>query len=267
MIFLSADSLAAATESTDSNQNSDLQLKVKNVTGVPYSDINDIIVSLRRQESLLKNNLILHYTITQKPPAVDTKKTNEAVVTEVNKSFEIHQVEAIFSGRKMWEQEIRFGPDGKRTLMTSFSWNGTSGKRLIISEITGVKKGWTNYNPSSKRSNPTSTQNLLLILGLMGTQEQSLSDFISNHYKEMEMSKKDSEILLKFSALEDMLDYSVVLDANRGYWPKRITRFFKNVKEDGVDLGDLKFEYTDQYCPVISQIDIIGYINSSLKSC
>ncbi|MBW2202442.1 MAG: hypothetical protein JRF71_16735, partial [Deltaproteobacteria bacterium] len=29
------------------------------------------------------------------------------------------------------------------------------------------------------------------------------------------------------------------------FWPKQITQIFKNATEDGVDLGDLKYEYRD----------------------
>jgi hypothetical protein len=196
---------------------------------------------LRRQESLLKNGLVLHYTITQKPSEAVMQKNKD----QIGNSFELHDMEAIFSGEKKWEQEKRFGVDGKLTLMSSYSWNGTNGKRLIISGKTGVKKGWSNYNPSSRRSNPTCTQNILLIFGLLGTREQSLADFITNHAKEIEMSQKGPEIILKFSAMKDKLDYSVVLDAKHAFWPKQITQIFKNATEDGVDYGDLKYEYRD----------------------
>ncbi len=37
----------------------------------------------------------------------------------------------------------------------------------------------------------------------------------------------------------------MVLDVKRGFWPKQITQFFRNAKEDGADLGDLKYEYRD----------------------
>lgn len=218
-----------------------VQDAAKSQTGVSDQTLKKIVVSLRQQESLLKNGLVLHYTITQKPSEAVMQKN----IGQIEKSFELHDVEAIFSGEKMWEQQKRFGVDGKLTLMESFSCNGTNGKRLIISGKTGVKKGWNNYNPSSRRSNPTSTQNILLILGLMGTQEQSLSDFIANHVEEIEMSQNGSEILLKFSAMKDKLDYSVLLDAEHGFWPKQITQIFKNATEGGVELGDLKHEYRD----------------------
>lgn len=218
-----------------------VQDAAKSQTGVSDQTLKKIVVSLRQQESLLKNGLVLHYTITQKPSEAVMQKN----IGQIEKSFELHDVEAIFSGEKMWEQQKRFGVDGKLTLMESFSCNGTNGKRLIISGKTGVKKGWNNYNPSSRRSNPTSTQNILLILGLMGTQEQSLSDFIANHVEEIEMSQNGSEILLKFSAMKDKLDYSVLLDAEHGFWPKQITQIFKNATEGGAELGDLKHEYRD----------------------
>jgi hypothetical protein len=217
------------------------QVMAESQTGVSDQTLKKIVASLRRQESLLTNGLVLHYTITQKP--------SEAVMQinkdQINKSFELHDVEAIFSGKKKREQEKRFGVDGKPTLTESYSWNGTNGKRLIISTKTGEKKGWNNYNPSSRRSNPTCTQNILLILGLLGTQEQSLSEFITNHTKKVEMSQKGPEILLKFSAMKGRLDYSVVLDAKHAFWPKQITQIFKNATEDGVDYGDMKYEYRD----------------------
>ncbi len=59
------------------------------------------------------------------------------------------------------------------------------------------------------------------------------------------MSQKGPEILLKFSAMKGKLDYSVVLDAEHGFWPKQITQIFKNATEDGAELGDLKYEYRD----------------------
>jgi len=222
-----------------------VQVAAESETGVSDQTLKKIVASLREQESLLKNGLVLHYTITRKPGEAAMRKYKEVVGAEIDKSFEVHDVEAIFSGRKMWERQKRFGVDGKLTLMSSFSWNGTNGKRLIISGKTGVKKGWNNYNPSSRRSNPTGTQNILLILGLLGTQEQSLSDFITNHVEEIEMSQKGPEILLKFSAMKDKLDYSVVLDSKYGFWPKQITQIFRNAKESGADLGDLKYEYRD----------------------
>ena len=218
-----------------------VQVAAESKTGVSDQTLKKIIASLREQESHLKNGLVLHYTITRKPPEAAMQKNKG----QIDKSFELHDVEAIFSGRKMWEQAKRFGVDEKLTLTSSFSWNGTKGKRLIISGKTDVKKGWNNYNPSSKRSNPTSTQNILLILGLLGTREQSLSDFITNHVKEIEMYQKGPEILLKFSAMNDKLDYSVVLDAKHGYWPKQITQIFENTTKGGVDLGDIKYEYRD----------------------
>jgi len=220
-----------------------VQVAGESETSVSDKTLKKIVVSLREQESLLKNSLVLHYTITRKPAESAMRKYKGVVGAEIDKSFEVHDVEAIFSGRKMWEQQKRFGVDGKPTLMESFSWNGTNGKRLIISERTGVKKGWNNYNLSSRSNNPTCTQNILLILGLLGTQEQSLSDFIANHVEEIEISQKGPEILLKFSVLEDKLDYSVVLDSNHGFWPKQITQIFRNANESGVDLGDLKYEY------------------------
>jgi hypothetical protein len=217
------------------------QVAAESQTGVSAQTLKKIIAGLRQQESLLKNGLVLHYTITQKPPEAVMQKNKG----QMDKSFEVHDVEAIFSGQKKWEQEKRFGADGKLTLMSSYSWNGINGKRLIISGKTGVKKGWNNYNPASRRNNPTCTQNILLILGLLGTQEQSLADFIANHVKEIEMSQKGPEIILKFSAMKGKLDYSVVLDAEHGFWPKQITQVFKNAAEDGVELGDLKYEYRD----------------------
>ena len=224
-----------------SKTKSTVQVAAESETGVSDQTLKKIVDSLRQQESLMKNGLVLHYTITQKPPEAVMQKNK----SQIDKSFELQDVEAIFSGKKKWEQEKRFGVDGKLTLMSSYSWNGTKGKRLIISGKTGVKKGWNNYNPSSRRSNPTSTQNILLILGLLGTQEQSLADFIANHAKEIEMSQKGPEIILKFSAMKGKLDYSVVLDAEHCFWPKQITQIFKNATEDGVDLGDLKYEYRD----------------------
>jgi hypothetical protein len=218
-----------------------MQVAAENQTGVSDQTLMKIVASLRRQESLLRNGLVLHYTITQKPSEAVMQKNKD----QIKKSFELHDVEAIFSGKKKREQEKRFGVDGKLTSTESYSWDGTKGKRLIISDKTGVKKGWNNYNPSSRRSNPTCTQNILLILGMLGTQEQSLSDFIINHVKEIEMSQKGPEIILKFSAMKGKLDYSVVLDAERSFWPKQVTQIFKNATEDGVDLGDLKCEYRD----------------------
>lgn len=218
-----------------------MQIAAESQTGVSDQTLKKIVASLRRQESLLKNGLVLHYKITQKPSEAVMQK-NKA---QMDKSFELHDVEAIFSGKKKWEQEKRFGVDGNLTLTESYSWNGTKGKRLIISGKSGVKKGWNNYNPSSRRSNPTCTQNILLILGLLGTQEQSLADFITNHVKEIEMAQKGPEIILKFSAMKGKLDYSVVLDAKHGFWPNQITQIFKNATEDGVDYGDLKYEYRD----------------------
>jgi hypothetical protein len=217
------------------------QVAAESQTRVSDRTLKQIVASLREQESLLKNGLVLHYTIIQKP--------SEAVMQiqkdQIENSFELHDVEAIFSGNKMREQEKRFGVDGELTLTESYSWNGKNGKRLIISGKTGVKKGWENYNPSLRRSNPTCTQNILLILGLLGTHEQSLSDFIANHVKEIEMSQKGPEIILKFSAMKGKLDYSVVLDAKHAFWPKQITQIFKNATEDGVDYGDMKYEYRD----------------------
>jgi len=218
-----------------------VQVAAESQTGISDQTLKKIVASLRQQESLLKDGLVLHYTITRKPPEAAMQKNKG----QIDKSFELHDVEAIFSGSKMWERQKRFGVDGKLALMESCSWSGTNGKRLIISGKTGVKKGWNNYNPSSRRSNPTSTQNILLILGLLGTREQSLSDFIANHVEQIEMSQKGPEILLKFSAMNDKLDYSVVLDAKRSFWPKQITQIFKNATEDGVELGDLKYEYRD----------------------
>jgi hypothetical protein len=214
-------------------------------TDLSDKTLKKIVASLREQESLLKNGLVLHYTITRKPAEAAMRKYKGVVGTETDKSFEVHDVEAIFSGTKMWEQQKRFGVDGKLTLMESFSWNGTNGKRLIISERTGMKKGWNNYNPSSRRNNPTCTQNILLVLGLLGTRWQSLSDFIANHVEEIEISQKGPEILLEFSVLEHKMDYLVVLDSNHGFWPKQITQIFRNANESGVDLGDLKYEYKD----------------------
>jgi hypothetical protein len=218
-----------------------VQIAVESQTGVSDETLKRIIASLRRQESLLKDGLVLHYTITRKPSEAVMQKNKD----QIRNSFELHDVEAIFSGKKKWEQEKRFGVDGKLTLMSSYSWNGTNGKRLIVSGKTGVIKGWNNYNPSSRRSNPTCTQNILLILGLLGTQEQSLADFITNHVKEIEMSQNGPEVTLKFSAMKGKLDYSVVLDAEHAFWPKQITQIFKNANEDGVDYGDLKYEYRD----------------------
>jgi outer membrane lipoprotein-sorting protein len=45
--------------------------------------------------------------------------------------------------------------------------------------------------------------------------------------------------------MKGKLDYSVVLDAEHAFWPKQITQIFKNATEDGVDYGDLKYEYRD----------------------
>lgn len=218
-----------------------MQVAAEIQTGVSDQTFKKVITSLRLQESLLKNGLVLHYSITQKSSEVIMQINKD----QIENSFELHDVEAIFSGNKMWEQEKRFGVDGKPTLTESYSWNGTNGKRLIISGKTGEKKGWNNYNPSSRRSNPTCTQNILLVLGLLGTQEQSLSDFITNHVEEIEMSQKGPEIILKFSAMKGKLDYSVVLDAEYAFWPKQITQIFKNATEDGVDYGDMKYEYRD----------------------
>ena len=217
------------------------QFAAENETVVSAQTLKKIVASLRRQESILKDGLVLHYTITQRPSEAIMQKNKDLM----DKSFELHDVEAIFSGKKKWKQEKRFGADGKLTLTSSYSWNGTKGERLIISGKTGVKKGWNNYNPSSERSNPTCTQNLLLILGLLGTQEQSLADFITNHAKEIEMSQNGPEITLKFSAMKGKLDYTVVLDAEHAFWPKQITQIFKNATEDGVDYGDMKYEYRD----------------------
>ena len=152
-----------AVESSNISQNSDVQDKIESMTEISPNVLNDIIANLREQESLLKNNVILRYTITKKPSDVLIKNAGEV---GADKSYERHEVTAVFSSLKMWEESTRFGIDGKKTLKESFSWDGTSGKRLIISESTGVKKGWNNYNPVSTRSNPTSTQNLLLILVL-----------------------------------------------------------------------------------------------------
>jgi len=203
--------------------------------------LKQIVASLRAQESLLKSGLVLHYTITIKPPEAAIRIYKELGGTETG--FEVHDVEAILSGSKMWAQEKRFGADGKPTLTESFAWNGTNGQRLITSEKTGVKKGWNNYNPSSRRNNPTCTQNILLILGLLGTAEQSLAAFIANHQAEIELSQKGSEVLLSFSVLNAKLDYSLVLDPNHAFWPKQITQIHRNATENGVDLGDVKFEY------------------------
>jgi len=210
-------------------------------TGAFDEILKKIVVSLREQESLLKSGLVLHYTITIKPPEVAMRVYKERGGTETG--FVVHDVEAVFSGSKMWGQEKRFGADGKPTLTESFSWNGTSGKRLIISGNTGVKKGWNNYDPSSRRNNPTGTQNILLVLGLLGTQEQSLAGFIANHIEEIEITQKGSEVLLDFSVLEGTLDYSLVLDPNHAFWPKQITQIHRNATENGVDLGDIKLEY------------------------
>jgi len=217
------------------------QVPAVSQTSVSDQTLKKVIISLRQQESLLKNGLVLHYTITQKPSEAIMQINKD----QIENSFELHDVEAIFSGNKMLEHEKRFGVDGELTLTESYSWNGKNGKRLIISGKTGVKKGWDSYNPSSRRSNPTCTQNILLILGLLGTQEQNLSDFITNHVKEIEMAQKGPEIILKFSAMKGKLDYSVVLDAEHGFWPKQITQIFKNATEDGVDYGDMRYEYRD----------------------
>ena len=229
-----------AAESSNISRNSGIQDKAGNTIEISANVLNNIIANLKEQESLLKNNVVLSYTMTIKPPEVLLENTGQAGI-----SYERHEVTAMFSSSKIWEQSTRFGVDGKKTLQESFSWDGTSGKRLIISESTGVKKGWNNYNPASARSNPTSTQNLLLIFGFLGTQEQSLSQFIANHHNEIEISQRDSEIFLKFSVLNDMLDYSVVLDSDHSFWPKHITQIYRNAKEDGIDLGDIRFEYRD----------------------
>jgi len=217
------------------------QVTPETETRVSNQTLKKIVSSLRKQESFLKDGLVLHYIITQKPSEAVMQKNKD----QTGNSLELQDVEAIFSGKKMWEQEKRFGIDGELKLTEAYSWNGTNGKRLIISDKTGVKKGWNNYNPSSRRSNPTCTQNILLILGMLGTQEQSLADFITNHGKEIELSQKGPEIVLKFSAMKGKLDYSVVLDAEHAFWPKQITQIFKNATEDGVDYGDMKYEYRD----------------------
>lgn len=180
--------------------------------------LNAILEILRIQESALENATI-SYSLEQRPSRL--LFTNAGGDPCEPLLVARHVVRAVLSGGKRWEYERRFDSDGRLQLTEEYAWNGTRGQRIIRNPRRQKTFGRRHYNPENRRSNPSGTDNLFVLVGAWALNERRMSEFLENHAGDIREDTQTGDLYVAHRARADTT-YEAVLSRRHGYWARHV---------------------------------------------